>query len=269
MLIEVSIFIRKEIFKYYYKGGLKQPIDSIDECEGILNNMIEEVTERYKIDFTNRSNLAPSEKHYKLFLRSEIMELEERINKDCSEHHGIFRYENNYIDLTTQDKFSLSHIKAYNVLGILTTIYDDVFDPTLLLFLTYQRINSFLLDKISKSKLKYKYYYKWLKGEEDLEDLFNGLVSKEIIDPETEFERFKKVFSKIQLASEIEKIDWLHSSRLLAYFIIQSISNKFISKSPYKWKIAELHFTNSENLAQSADQYLTNQKEKPKKMKFN
>lgn len=85
--------------------------------------------------------------------------------------------------------------------------------------------------------------YNWLKGQKELNDLFENMKASNLISAETQSEDFKAVFTEKDL-STLKPIQWEKGPRLLAYFIDQLTENKYIPRTP-KWSLLKYCFTYS------------------------
>lgn len=96
--------------------------------------------------------------------------------------------------------------------------------------------------KPTKKKPVERLSFKWLKGDDLLQNFFDKMKSNELIAKDTDINDFKAIFSN-KPVSEIDKlIQWEKGAKLFAYFFHKLIVNNYIPKKP-SWVLLQYCFT--------------------------
>jgi hypothetical protein len=96
-------------------------------------------------------------------------------------------------------------------------------------------VKSFSSNTTIETGEKEKHSFNWLKGQKELNDLFENMKANNLISLNTQQEDFTAVFSNKPL-STLKHIKWEKGPRLLAYFIDQLTEKKYIPRTP-KWTL--------------------------------
>jgi len=107
--------------------------------------------------------------------------------------------------------------------------YIDVWHVHNLEYLNWLKQRKATLEKPDRIVLK---YLDWTGTHEQLDYLFNGLKEAHCIDPKTDLQAFRMIFS-IDL-TQCEAVNWTASNRLLAYLFNQMKTFGYISSSEWQ-----------------------------------
>lgn len=112
-------------------------------------------------------------------------------------------------------------------------------------------------------RVKEQVSYTWLGNPgTELSELYQRLIDKKLIHPNTKLEQLKAVFEGKPLQA-IEPINWIGAKNLLAYFL-DCIQKHKIPTNTNVWSIAGKCFIDADNLAQSRTNYENSKRGTPK-----
>lgn len=102
-----------------------------------------------------------------------------------------------------------------------------------------------------KPRERIKTTYKSDLSDKQILVLNDHLKKNKFIHNETNIDLFRSVFREVEFDTVTNKIDWIGTNKLLAYFIDTLIDKDFV-RPENQWEIAEHCFTKSKNLAQAS-----------------
>lgn len=99
------------------------------------------------------------------------------------------------------------------------------------------------LDKADRqNKKKGIVSYKWLKGQDRLQEFYNKMIANKLIAQDTQEGDFIAVFSAIPVVELKNPIRWEKGAKLFAYFFNELTEHDYIPKKP-KWILLKYCFT--------------------------
>jgi len=205
-------------------------------CSIFLEKSVKEEAELSVNDFINNNKEQPSNYYnalketYRAFKRAKCLDTEHNLIKE------------------------LFNNTCYELLEIEIEYYEDT-------ILTNEKTKA--LTKFYKKPLTTS--FESTLSEPQLQKLLDELKSVEnkFIHPETTIEQFTAIF-KAKPINTIKQCDWIAEPVLLAYFIDALRELKIIRRHSKIWKVANVIFTNADNLKQLIDGYKNSKSGKPK-----
>jgi len=145
----------------------------------------------------------------------------------------------NDITKTANQANQLKDIELNNLISIKTHYCDELKE----FIKNYQNSKvEFQVDKADrKNKKKEIVSYKWLIGQDKLQEFYNKMIANKLIAQDTQEDDFKAVFSAIPVSDIKNRIQWEKGAKLFAYFFNELTEHDYIPKKP-KWILLEYCF---------------------------
>jgi len=126
----------------------------------------------------------------------------------------------------------------------------------------WERLQRIIKPSVNSSNQKEVKSFTWLGQTDEIEVIYNKLISSDLIDPRTEKNHFIAIFTGESILN-IQKINWTGKKNQLVYFIDNLRIHKKIPISTQLWALAAQCFSPNAHYSQLKDLYENNKTGKP------